>query len=71
MLATDLRYELVRSHVSEVSRLAPATLRRLFAAMEADGRKRLGVFDGPVSVRRSLDMRYGEQIFEIPVASTA
>src|SRR5205809_830489 len=68
MLATDLRYELVRSHVSEVSRLAPATLRRLFAAMEADGRKRLGVFDGPVSVRRSLDMRYGEQIFEIPVS---
>src|SRR5256884_400564 len=68
MLATDLRYELVRSHVSEVSRLAPATLRRLFAAMEADGRKRLGVFDGPVSVRRALDMRYGEQIFEIPVS---
>src|SRR5207249_10838529 len=27
MLATDLRYELVRSHVSEVARLAPATLR--------------------------------------------
>ena len=68
MLATDLRYELVRTHVSEVARLAPATLRRLFAAMEADGRKRLGVFDGPVSVRRSLDMRYGEQIFEIPVS---
>jgi N-methylhydantoinase A len=67
MLATDLRYELVRSHVSEVARLAPATLRRLFAAMEADGRKRLGAFDGPVSVRRALDMRYGEQIFEIPV----
>ena len=67
MLATDLRYELVRSHVSEVSRLAPASLRRLFAAMEADGRKRLGRFDGPITVRRSLDMRYGEQIFEIQV----
>jgi N-methylhydantoinase A len=67
MLATDLRYELVRSHVSEVSRLAPAALRRLFATMEADGRKRLGRFDGPVTVRRSLDMRYGEQIFEIQV----
>jgi N-methylhydantoinase A len=67
MLATDLRYELVRSHVSEVSRLAPAALRRLFAAMEADGRKRLGRFDGPITVRRSLDMRYGEQIFEIQV----
>ena len=68
MLATDLRYELVRSHVSEVSRLAPPALRRLFAQMEADGRKRLGGFDGPVSVRRSLDMRYGEQIFEIQVS---
>ena len=67
MLATDLRYELVRTHVSEVSRLAPATLRKLFATMEADGRKRLGAFDGPVRVRRALDMRYGEQIFEIGV----
>jgi N-methylhydantoinase A len=68
MLATDLRYELVRSHVSEVSRLAPASLRRIFTQMEADGRKRLGAFDGPVSVRRSVDMRYGEQIFEIQVS---
>jgi len=68
MLATDLRYELVRTHVSEVARLAPATLRRLFATMEADGRKRLGAFDGPISVRRALDMRYGEQIFEIGVS---
>ena len=67
MLATDLRYELVRSHVSEVSRLQPAALRRLFAQLEADGRKRLGAFTGPVSVRRSVDMRYGEQIFEIQV----
>src|SRR5207249_7851821 len=62
MLATDLRYELVRTHVSEVGRLAPAALRKLFATMEADGRGRLGAFDGPVSVRRALDMRYGEQI---------
>jgi N-methylhydantoinase A len=68
MLATDLRYELVRTHVSEVARLAPATLRRVFAAMEADGRKRLGAFSGPIAVRRSLDMRYGEQIFEINVS---
>ena len=67
MLATDLRYELVRSHVSEAARMTPSALRRLFAAMEADGRKRLGKFDGAVTVRRALDMRYGEQIFEIPV----
>jgi N-methylhydantoinase A len=67
MLATDLRYELVRSHVSEVGRMTPAGLRRLFARLEAEGRKRLGAFDGPIAVRRSLDMRYGEQIFEIQV----
>src|SRR5438093_1572699 len=67
MLATDLRYELVRSHVSEVGRMTAAGLRRLFAALERDGRKRLARFDGPISVRRGLDMRYGEQIFEIQV----
>jgi len=67
MLATDLRYELVRSHVSEVGRMTAAGLRRLFAALERDGRKRLAHFDGAISVRRALDMRYGEQIFEIQV----
>ena len=67
MLATDLRYELVRSHVSELSRLRPAALRTLFATLEREGRKRLGRFQGPVRIRRALDMRYGEQIFEIAV----
>ena len=67
MLATDLRYELVRSHVSEVGRMTAAALRRLFAGLEREGRRRLGAFDGPISVRRALDMRYGEQIFEIGV----
>jgi len=67
MLATDLRYELVRSHVSEVGRMTAAGLRRLVARLERDGRKRLGAFDGPIRVHRSLDMRYGEQIFEIEV----
>jgi len=67
MLATDLRYELVRSHVSEVGRMTPARLRRLLAGLEAEGRRRLGRFRGPVGVRRALDMRYGEQIFEIQV----
>jgi N-methylhydantoinase A len=68
MLATDLRYELVRTHVGEVQGVGAAELRRLFAAMEADGRARLATaFSGPVSVRRAADMRYGEQIFEITV----
>src|SRR5881296_3684022 len=67
MLATDLRYELVRSHVSEVSRMTAAGLRRLVARLEREGRRRLGRFDGSIRVHRSLDMRYGEQIFEIQV----
>src|SRR4029077_16425255 len=67
MLATDLRYELVRSHVSEVGRLTAPRLRRLFAGIEAQGRPRLRGFEGAVEIRRALDMRYGEQIFEIGV----
>src|SRR2546426_1089802 len=64
MLATDLRYELVRSHVSEVSRLAPATLGRLFDAMEADGRKRLRGGDAPKATRRRVWL--GDWV-EVPV----
>ena len=67
MLATDLRYELVRSHVSDVRRLTAAALRRLFASLEKEGRRRLGRFEGAIDVRRAVDMRYGEQIFEIQV----
>jgi N-methylhydantoinase A len=67
MLATDLRYELVRSHVSDVRRFTAGSLRRLFASLEKEGRRRLGRFEGAVDVRRALDMRYGEQIFEITV----
>jgi N-methylhydantoinase A len=68
MLATDLRYELVRTHIGEVQKIGSAELRRLFADMEADGRTRLvTAFSGPISVRRAADMRYGEQIFEITV----
>jgi N-methylhydantoinase A len=69
MLATDLRYELVQTHVGEVLAVGATELHRLFAEMEAEGRRRLAAaFSGPVSIRRSVDMRYGEQIFEIPVS---
>jgi N-methylhydantoinase A len=67
MLATDLRYELVRTHVGEVHHVGGEALLGLFREMEAEGRARLGRFSGPVAVRRSADMRYGEQIFEIQV----
>jgi N-methylhydantoinase A len=68
MLATDLRYEVVRTHVGDVRRVGAAALRRLFAAMEAEGRRRLGPgFEGAVRVERAVDMRYGEQVFEVTV----
>ncbi len=68
MLATALRYEMVRSHVSDVRRLTAAALRRLFASLEKEGRRRLGRVEGAVDGRRAVDMRYGEQIFEIQVS---
>jgi N-methylhydantoinase A len=69
MLATDLRYEVARTHIGDASALAPEDLRRMFDEMEADGRERLAAarFEGLVRTRRSADMRYGEQIFEIAV----
>jgi N-methylhydantoinase A len=68
MLATDLRYEFVRTHVGEAGQVGASRLRRLFADMEAEGHRRLGAgFTGQVDVRRSVDMRYGEQTFEISV----
>ena len=69
MLASDLRYELARTHIGDASRLSAEALRRVYQEMEDEGRSRLAEtrFEGQVRVRRSADMRYGEQIFEIPV----
>ncbi|HLW46919.1 MAG TPA: hydantoinase/oxoprolinase family protein [bacterium] len=102
MLAADLRYNVVRTHVGDVRKVGAPRLRRLFAEMERDGRRRLepalaasaGAPDGGpqdgvrgaaagalgavpgrngegaglhLDVVRSLDLRYGEQIFEIDV----
>jgi len=69
MMTTDLRCEIVRTHIAEAHRANADSLRRLFAQMEAEGRRRLKPsFRGPVRVHRALDMRYGEQIFEISVS---
>jgi N-methylhydantoinase A len=77
MLATDLRFEVARSHVSDTRALDGRALKRLFGEIEAEGMARLRAspgsgsgagFDGPARASRSADMRYGEQVFEIPVA---
>ena len=103
MLASDLRYEIVRTHIgdaggdrwrdrSAISRsetagapsqradgqetglshanaLDAGRLEALYREMEAQGRARLAeaAFEGEIHCRRSADMRYGEQIFEVEV----
>ena len=66
MLNTDLRVEISRSH-GQSGGLDTTGLVTTFAAMEDEGRARLAWFDGTVTTHRSADMRYGEQVFEIPV----
>jgi N-methylhydantoinase A len=66
MLNTDLRVELSRSQGQSGS-LDTSGLQASFAAMEQEGRARLAWFDGEITLHRSADMRYGEQVFEIPV----
>ncbi|PPQ27071.1 hydantoinase/oxoprolinase family protein [Rhodopila globiformis] len=67
MLNTDLRIELSRS-LGQTGGIDTAALQAAFAAMEDEGRARLAWFEGDVVLRPSADMRYGEQVFEIPVA---
>jgi N-methylhydantoinase A len=68
MLATDLRFEVSRTHIGDAGRLDGAAVKRLFAEMEAEGLARLRAgYDGVVKMQRSVEMRYGEQVFEIGV----
>jgi len=68
MLATDLRFEVARSHIGDTGALDGGAVKRLFDEMEAEGLARLRAsFAGPVRTTRAVDMRYGEQVFEITV----
>jgi N-methylhydantoinase A len=68
MLATDLRFEVSRSHIGDTGALDAGAVKRLFDDMEAEGLARLRAsFAGPARTTRSVDMRYGEQVFEIAV----
>ena len=69
MLASELRYEVSRTHIGDTARLDDAHLRSTFAEMEAEAVRRLSDwFSGPIEVSRSAEMRYGEQIFEVDVS---
>jgi N-methylhydantoinase A len=68
MLATDLRFEVARTHIGDARALDGAAVKRLFDEMEAEGMARLRQsFAGPARAARAVDMRYGEQVFEITV----
>jgi N-methylhydantoinase A len=68
MLQTDLRYEVSRSLADAVGLPAEADLRTLFAQLEAEARGRIAAWmPGDPAIRRSADMRYGEQVFEVAV----
>jgi len=64
MLNTNLRLELS----SGLSQTDAADPRLSWAEMEREGRARLEWFQGEIAVRRSADMRYGEQVSEIAVS---
>ena len=66
MLNTDLRSEMMRS-LPQGEVMDSTALDKAFAAMRAEGAARLAWFDGALTTRRSVDMRYGEQVAEITV----
>jgi N-methylhydantoinase A len=68
MLMSDLRYEVSRTHFATGSRTTVSELREIFESLERQAADRLRLwFDGPITIERSAEMRYGEQIFEIDV----
>ncbi|WP_137391163.1 hydantoinase/oxoprolinase family protein [Rhodoligotrophos defluvii] len=69
MLASDLRYEVTRSHIGDTAVLDSGKLREIFGELEQEAMRRLGSwFKGPIHIERSAEMRYGEQIFEVDVS---
>jgi N-methylhydantoinase A len=68
MLTSDLRYEISRTHFESGAHTSADDIRAMFAELEREATVRLRTwFDGPITVQRSAEMRYGEQIFEIDV----
>jgi N-methylhydantoinase A len=68
MLTTDLRYEVTRTRIGEVSNLDRNEVRALFDELQGEAETAVsGWFDGEIRAERSAGMRYGEQIFEIDV----
>ncbi|WP_454626027.1 hydantoinase/oxoprolinase family protein [Bradyrhizobium cenepequi] len=68
MLTSDLRYEVSRTHYGAGARVSAGEVRELYSRLEEQAAGRLrSWFKGPISIERSTEMRYGEQVFEIDV----
>lgn len=68
MLTSDLRFEVSSTRLGSDRRMSDDAMRDVFGQLERQARERLSSwFDGPISIERSAEMRYGEQIFEIDV----
>jgi N-methylhydantoinase A len=68
MLTSHLRYEASRTHYTTGTRISSAEVREVFAQLEEQATGRLRTwFCGDISIERSAEMRYGEQVFEIDV----
>ena len=70
MLATHLRYDNVRTVINDARSVDADTLRALIREMEREGRQciaRSRDLIERIDIVHALDMRYGEQIFEISV----
>jgi len=69
MLTSHLRYEASRTHSGASSRISTKELRELFAQLDQQAAGRLRTwFSGDITIQRSAEMRYGEQVFEIDVS---
>jgi N-methylhydantoinase A len=66
---TDLRYEMARSELTTSGGVPEdAVLRTIWAGLEAEGRARVASwFGGDVETKRAAAMRYGEQVFAVPL----
>ncbi len=68
MLTSDLRYEASQTHLGARAGFSSNEMRDLFTRLEAQAAGRLrSWFDGPVTIERSAEMRYGAQVYEIDV----
>ena len=70
MLCTDLKYDFSRSHPVSLDRIDLKAVRSIMAELESLGREKLrdqGVPESDVEVRRSADMRYLDQIYEVNI----